>query len=190
MEGWGIPPRWNCRVVGAFGLILLCMQPLRAEMLHHTVSLEHLAQVPHNSTCADSRSVEKVVVLQAALDPTLVAARQHNIKGWLHLWREGWEEIRMALARTALELMLPTNFGWYYPPPPPTGKGEDPPPPPTPDPPPPPPPTGQGEPPPTDPGTGPPPPSDAPEPSSLVSALLGAGIASWIGWRKRRKHSI
>lgn len=48
-------------------------------------------------------------------------------------------------------------------------------------------PTGQGE---TPPGTIDPPidtPSGAPEPASLVSAVIGAGLALGYAWRKRRQ---
>ena len=45
--------------------------------------------------------------------------------------------------------------------------------------------SGNGELPPTDPP--PPPPNEAPEPTSMVTALLGVGLASFVAWRRRRK---
>ena len=52
-------------------------------------------------------------------------------------------------------------------------------------PPPPPPPDGQGETPTVDPP--PPPPNETPEPTSMVTALLGVGLASFVAWRRRGK---
>jgi hypothetical protein len=53
-------------------------------------------------------------------------------------------------------------------------------------PPPPPPPLDPNPPPPT-----PPPPTASPEPATLVTGLVGAGIASLAGWRyRRRKHGM
>jgi hypothetical protein len=70
------------------------------------------------------------------------------------------------------------------PPPPPNPPGVTPPPPPPP-PPGPPGPVGGGNPPPeTNPG---PPPSASPEPASMLTALLGAGLASLAAWRYRRR---
>jgi hypothetical protein len=75
----------------------------------------------------------------------------------------------------------PTPGGGNPPPPPPTGGGNTPPPQP---------PTGNGNPPPDNPPPppGPPvPPTDSPEPASVVTALLGAGLASLAAWRHRRR---
>jgi hypothetical protein len=67
-------------------------------------------------------------------------------------------------------------------PPPPEGGGETPPPPP-----PPPPPGGGGEEPPIDPPIDPPPPQQTPEPASVLLAALGAGVVSFIAWRRRKR---
>lgn len=103
-----------------------------------------------------------------------------------------WEALRETMTQTAVEVSVTLFFGKISPPsvptpsvsdptpPPPDGGGDPPPPPPPPD--------GQGEAPPPDPSGDPPPPPDAaPEPSSIVSALLGMGIASFVAWRKRRR---
>lgn len=111
---------------------------------------------------------------------------------------KGWESLRDELSESILQTVLTAFFIRATPPPPPppppppTGSGEppvdppiDPPPPP-----PPPPPGGEGETPPVDPPIDPPPPppNDAPEPASLLIALVGAGAVSVAAWRRRRKQ--
>jgi hypothetical protein len=109
---------------------------------------------------------------------------------WQGLQRQ-WESLREELTRTVLETTL-TMFFIRSSPSPPT------PPPPAPGPLVTPPIQGPNNPPPTDPPPGPPtgqgdppqiidpPPQTAPEPASIVIALVGAGLAAGYGWRKRR----
>lgn len=81
----------------------------------------------------------------------------------------------------------PGDGGVTIPDPPPTVPPPLPPPIDIPPPPPPPPPgggTGTGEP----PDNPPPNPQQAPEPASLVTALLGLGLASYAGWRRRKNR--
>lgn len=108
-----------------------------------------------------------------------------------------WQSIREELLRATVETMGTMILGrWGPPPPPPKGQGNPPgnPPPqnggntPPPPPPPPPPPTGGGETPPIGPPFDPPPVQGTPEPTSLLSALMGVGLASLYTWRKRRRN--
>jgi len=117
-------------------------------------------------------------------------ARVNGQEIWSAL-QQSWEGVREDLTRCALESVMTAFFIRGGAPPktppnvPPTQsppKQEEAPPPP----PPPPPPTGQGEVPPDVPPP-PPPPQGAPEPASLVTALLGVGLTSWYAWRRRRR---
>ncbi|MBI3824302.1 MAG: PEP-CTERM sorting domain-containing protein [Planctomycetes bacterium] len=91
-----------------------------------------------------------------------------------------WEAVREDMLQAVLEEMSTMILGyWGNPPPPPTTQEQPPPPPP---------PTGGGETPPNDPPIDPPPPQGTPEPASLVTALLGVGLASVYAWRRRRNR--
>ena len=129
-----------------------------------------------------------------------VIAKSANGQAWdamVERLLSDWEEVREGLTQSAVEAAVTMFFIKLpsAPPgplaaqsqgdPPPTGNGDDssgsssPPPPPA---------DGSGEDQSNDPGT-PPPLSDAPEPASLVTALLGVGLMSVIAWRRRRKRS-
>ncbi len=107
-----------------------------------------------------------------------------------------WCEIRDEVVRCALEVTTTAFLIRIGNPPPQPNEAPpvDPPeqnntPPDPPGDPPPDPPTGGGEEPPIDPPFDiPDPPNETPEPASLVTALLGAGLTSLYAWRRRRRH--
>ena len=138
------------------------------------------------------------LMLTLATTPNMRAEEQATqAKAWnaaVEQLQSDWADVREVLTRSAVEATI-TMFFIKPPtlppggpqansndptPPPPEGGGDPPPPDP-----PPPPPEGSGEIPPNDPP--PPPPSETPEPTSLVTALMGAGLASVVAWRRRRR---
>lgn len=154
------------------------------------------------------KTMEGWKIAQGSLLTTLIAAawlalaapvhaeetrgdRRSEAKELLKALESEWRAMREDLTRCALESMMtaffirsgtaPTTPPNIQPSQSPPQQEVGPPPPP----PPPPPPTGQGELPPTPPPIEPPP-QGAPEPASIVSALLGVGLTSWYAWRRRR----
>jgi hypothetical protein len=113
-----------------------------------------------------------------------------DAKGLLHAVRASLVQLQEELVRELVAMQV-TMIGGHPlsppkttatpPPPPPPVTTENPPPPP-------PPPTGGGQP-PIDlpPPPPPPPPTQSPEPASLVTALLGVGLASLAAWRQHRR---
>lgn len=150
----------------AIPLIAFCASSLRAEMVH--VDSPVLEMIP------PSRPIKTIDANQ------MVRSVQQE-----------WQAFREGLNRAAVETMATMFFIRGAPPPPtptpptPPGQGGGV----TPPPPPPPPPSGSGEPGPTDP---PPvdPPQGTPEPASLVIAMLGAGVTSWYGWKRRSRKVV
>jgi PEP-CTERM motif len=145
--------------------------------------------------CLPALGAVGLVIVQAAPVgaevPTEVQQERARAQALCQGLERQWESLREELTRTALETTLTMFFIRSSPPPPP---------PPAPPPPPPvtPPTQGPNSPPPSDPPPGPPtaqgdppliidpPPQTAPEPASIVIALVGAGLAAGYGWRKRR----
>jgi PEP-CTERM motif len=166
--------------LGALGLVMMQAAPACAQVRARAPSEE----TAHPSLGARARKCAQM--------PTAVQERAEARALWQGLERR-WESLREDLTRTALETALTMFFIRSSPPPPPLPP-LGPPPPVTPPPtigpntppplvPPPGPPTAQGEP----PLIIDPPPQTAPEPASIVIALVGAGLAAGYGWRKRRK---
>jgi hypothetical protein len=176
MEGWITQTKRILCPLTAAGLMLLAVPDLRADFLPGAAALGLDAKKSD-----DDRPPA----------PNTQTPARADCKGLLETLRQQWAAIRHDLTRSILETTLTMFFiRGGSPPPigntpgdtttPPDQSGEPPPPPP-----PPPPPEGGGEVPPGD--TGNPPPQDSPEPASLVSALLGVGLASLSASRRLRK---
>jgi hypothetical protein len=179
MEGWN---NWRRRILaalGSAGLMLLGAPILRADMLPSAVLTESIFEGSQRfSETGDTREVTQ-------------ARRRRRIDE--KALRAEWQVLREEMTRTMLEATMTMILGrWGTAPviqpdqgPPitlPTQQGDtiDPTPPP-----PPPPPVGGGELPPGDIAPPPPdPPNGTPEPASLVSALLGAGLV--FGYMRRK----
>ncbi len=154
-----------------------------------------LARISLTALAAGGMMITQAAPLIAA-EPGTIQADEPDRVAALARWHQlelRWERLREDLTRTALETTL-TMFLIRASPTPPTPTPPPPPPPQVVTPPaqgpnttppantPPDPPTGSGDP----PTQVDPPPSSAPEPAGIVIALVGAGLATAYGWRKRR----
>ena len=178
MEGCKVWRKWIVTALASAGFVILTTADVRADMLHGVGPIANDTQ---------NQVLENFVPVTSVRTPARVDG-----KAVLEALRHEWGTIREELTRSVLETALTAFFihGGSPPPigstpappgpPPPNQQGNTPPPPP----PPPPPPTGNGEPPP---GGVDPPPQGTPEPASLVTALLGAGMALAYTRRKRRR---
>jgi hypothetical protein len=192
MDGWKTWRKCILAALGAAGLMILAATDLRAEMMHGPTFVG-LDSVVKGEACLVNGQWSKPIVFTTHHSPLTT---HHSGKSLLAALRQEWKAIREELTRGLLETTLTMFFirGGSPPPsndqgqlPPPVDQAAGPPPPP----PPPPPPTGTGEDTPGDMGNPPPvPPQGTPEPASIVTALLGAGLASLCGSRKWRRKKV
>ena len=187
MDGCKIWKRILVAALGVVGLTVAGSADLQAQCLQSAiVSQAEFGQGP------------KVDFVSAGTGktPAISCVRENGPALWQSL-RSEWEAVRTDLTRSALE----TTLTMFYirsakppppPPPPPKGNnqppqqqgsGDPPPPPPAP-----PPPGGTAEPPQLTPPTDPP--HGTPEPASIVTAILGTGLVSWFGWRRRSRAGV
>jgi len=175
MNGW---KTWTKRILaalGAGGLMIFAAPKLSAEMVHGSASVG-----------LDTQNTEDhAVPARSARTPNCADG-----KALLAALRQEWEAIREDLTRSLLETTLTMFFIRGGSPPSSDDQGQTPPPPQDAGPPPPPPPTGTSENQAGDVGNPPPvPPQGTPEPASIVTALLGAGLASLCAsWKWRMKN--
>jgi hypothetical protein len=192
MDGWKTWRKCILAALGAAGLMILAAPDLSAEMVHSPASVE-IDTVGIGEGFVVSGESSKSIVFTTHHSPR---ATHDSGKALLAALRQEWEAIREELRRSLLETTLTMFFIRGGSPPPSNDQGQLPPPPdqaggPPPPPPPPPPPTGTGEDQPGDMGNPPPvPPQGTPEPASIVTALLGAGLASLCGSRKWRRKKV
>ena len=199
MDGWKTWRKCILAALGAAGLMAFAAPDLRAEMLHGP-TLVGLDGVVKGDACLVNGQWSKPIVFTT--DHSLLTTHHsplithHSGKALLAALRQEWDAFREELTRSLLEATLTMFFIRGGSPPPSNDQGQLPPPPdqaagPPPPPPPPPPPTGTGEDTPGDMGNPPPvPPQGTPEPASIVTALLGAGLASLCGSRKWRRKNV
>jgi hypothetical protein len=220
MDGWKNWRKRILAAVGAAGLMILAAPDLRAEMVHGSASVgfhtQTKSEIPNPKSETNPKSQQensqsfsfRVLILEFVSDfefrisnfTHARSARTPNCadgKALLAALRQEWEAIREDLTRSVLETTLTLFFiRGGSPPPSSNDQGQLPPPPdqaagPPPPPPPPPPPTGTSEDQPGDVGNPPPvPPQGTPEPASIVTALLGAGLASLYGSRPWRRIKV
>jgi hypothetical protein len=188
MDGWRTWRKCILAALGAAGLMILAAPDLSAEMMHGPASVG-IDSVVSGEKCVVGGEWSKPIEFTTHHAPPTT---HHSGKALLAALRQEWEAIREDLTRSLVETTQTMFFIRGGSPPPSNDQGQSPPPPldggP---PPPPPPPAGTGEDQPADVGNPPPvPPQGTPEPASIVTALLGAGLASLCGYRKWRRKKV
>jgi hypothetical protein len=192
MNGWKTRTRRILAALGAAGLMILAAPDLSAEMVHGSTAnssqpTAHSQKFTANSSKPENGPADSCELLAVSrLTPNCVDG-----KALLAALRQEWEAIREDLTRSLLETTLTMFFIRGGSPPSSDDQGQSPPPPQDAGPPPPPPPTGTSDNQAGDVGNPPPvPPQGTPEPASIVTALLGAGLASLCASRKWRMKTV
>jgi hypothetical protein len=186
---------WKHRLLtalGSAGLLVLGGSDLHAELLHSAVSPEEKAQAQSFLSGAETEKAMKVEFVPHGSAP--MPKISHAREDWRAVsqgLRADWEALTREMVATTVTMFFirggtpppkkPADPGLKTTPPkqpndPPGGGGA------------PPGPQGNGESPPPG-GPNDPPAVGAPEPSSIVIALVGASLAAGYGWRKRRRST-